>query len=222
MKKRTALITGSSRGIGLAIKNKLEDSGIRVIAPKRDELDLLSDVSIKEYLAHLNDPIDILINNAGINILSAVVDVTEENVRQTIQTNLLGPFELVRGIVPGMVERKYGRIVNISSIWSEITKPRRSTYSMSKAALNGLTRTVAVEMAEHNVLVNAIAPGYVNTELTRKNNNEQEIAKIKDTIPIKRLAEPGEIAEVVAFFASESNTYVTGQVIMVDGGYICQ
>jgi 3-oxoacyl-[acyl-carrier protein] reductase len=93
---------------------------------------------------------------------------------------------------------------------------------MSKAALNGLTRTVAVEMAEHNVLVNAIAPGYVNTELTRKNNNEQEIAKIKDTIPIKRLAEPGEIAEVVAFFASESNTYVTGQVIMVDGGYICQ
>jgi 3-oxoacyl-[acyl-carrier protein] reductase len=121
-----------------------------------------------------------------------------------------------------MMARRFGRIVNISSIWSIVSKKRRLTYSASKAGLNGMTRALAVELAPYNILINAVAPGYVNTELTRQNNSEQDIHAIKETIPLRRLAEPSEIAETVFFLCSERNTYITGQVITVDGGFTCQ
>ena len=113
----------------------------------------------------------------------------------------------------------YGRIVNISSIWSGVTKPGRSIYASSKAAINAFTRTAAVEYAAHNVLVNAVAPGYVNTELTQVNNTPEQIEAIKSNLPTKRLAEPVEIAELVFFLSSEKNTFITGQTIFADGGY---
>jgi 3-oxoacyl-[acyl-carrier protein] reductase len=120
-----------------------------------------------------------------------------------------------------MVERQYGRMVNISSIWSIVTKPGRITYAMSKAGLNGYTRSLAVELAPYNILVNAVAPGYVNTELTRQNNSEQELQTICKAIPMKRLAEPIEIARLVSFLCSEENSYLTGQCLVIDGGYSC-
>ena len=139
-----------------------------------------------------------------------------------LQVNLVAPLRLIRGLAPGMVARGYGRIVNLSSIWGQVSRPRRVTYALTKSGLNGLTRTLAVELAAHNVLVNAVAPGYVNTELTRQNNSPQEIDAICQTIPARRLAEPAEIAEVVAFLCSEKNSYITGQTIVVDGGFTCQ
>jgi 3-oxoacyl-[acyl-carrier protein] reductase len=220
MNKR-ALVTGAARGIGLAIANKLNELGIIVIMPKRSELDLLSNESIDEYIHLLKEPVDILINNAGINPLAGTTEMTDRDIEDTIQTNLIGPMRLTRGIIPSMIRQNYGRIVNISSIWSVVSKPRRLVYSVSKSGLNGMTRSMAVEMGRYNILINSIAPGFVNTELTRQNNSEEEIKAIAEKIPLGRLAESSEIAELVAFLCSDKNTYITGQTIMIDGGYTC-
>jgi 3-oxoacyl-[acyl-carrier protein] reductase len=222
MSNLTALVTGASRGIGAAIAEKLLQEGIAVIAPTRADLDLLSNSSIASFLNALTEPIDILVNNAGVNILSGITEASDSAMLETLQVNLLAPMQLIKGVANQMMARRFGRIVNISSIWSVVSKKRRLTYSASKAALNGMTRALAIELAPHNILINAVAPGYVNTELTRQNNSEQDINVIKETIPLQRLAEPNEIAETVFFLCSERNTYITGQVITVDGGFTCQ
>jgi 3-oxoacyl-[acyl-carrier protein] reductase len=135
--------------------------------------------------------------------------------------NLISPIRLIRGIAPMMVKKRYGRIVNISSVWSVVAKPGRVAYAASKAGLDAVTRSSAVELAKHNILVNSIAPGFVNTELTKKNNSEAQIEQIKKQIPLGRMAETAEIAEFAAYLASERNTFITGQTIVMDGGYTC-
>ncbi|MEQ8224761.1 MAG: SDR family oxidoreductase [Candidatus Eremiobacterota bacterium] len=221
MVKRRALITGSSRGIGSAIAHKLKELGYLLLTPARNELDLSSNESIDHYISILKDPVDILINNAGINPLASITDISDINIESTLQINLIAPMRLIKNLAPGMIDRHYGRIINISSIWSSVSKEKRVIYSSSKAGLNAMTRSVAVELARYNILINSIAPGFVNTELTKQNNTEKEINIIKEKIPIGRLAEPEEIAETVAFLCSDKNTYITGQTIIIDGGYTC-
>jgi 3-oxoacyl-[acyl-carrier protein] reductase len=218
---RTALVTGASRGIGAAIAQKLESDGCRIVTPTRKELDLASERSIEAYLSTLKDPVDILVNDAGINRIANLDAVQNMDLTDTLQVNLLAPFRLVQFLAPQMMARKFGRIVNISSVWSLVSKAGRISYTMSKAAINAMTRSLSVEYAPYNVLVNAVAPGYVLTDLTRQNNSEADLEKIRQLIPLKRLAEPLEIAQVVAFLCSEHNTYLTGQTIFVDGGYSC-
>jgi NAD(P)-dependent dehydrogenase (short-subunit alcohol dehydrogenase family) len=218
----TALITGASRGIGAAIAARLQGEGIRVLSPLSKALDLSSSVSIDRYLSTLTQPIDILINNAGINRLGSIDEISSTDFEDVIQINLLGHFRLTQGLVKGMKARRYGRIVNISSIWSLVSRERRMAYSATKAAINGLTRAQALELAPYNILVNALAPGYVNTDLTKKNNTSAELEAIATQIPLGRLAEPSEIAECVAFLCSPKNSYITGQVIAIDGGYLCK
>jgi len=222
MSNLTVLVTGASRGIGAAIAEKFAQEGLTVLAPPRDALDLKSSASVKSFLKSLEQPVDILVNNAGINILSDITEIADHDMQDTLQVNLVAPMQLIKGVATQMMARRFGRIVNISSIWSIVSKKRRLAYSASKAGLNGLTRTLAMELAPFNILVNSVAPGYVNTELTRQNNSEQEINAIIDTIPLQRLAEPREIAEVVFFLCSPHNTYITGQFIAVDGGFTCQ
>ena len=219
---RSALVTGASRGIGLAIATRLREAGATVLCPSRGELDLASNDSMDTYLAALTESVDILVNNAGINPLGSGVEASDSDLVDTLQVNLVAPLRLVKALAPRMVERRYGRILNISSIWSLVSKPRRVLYSASKAGLNGVTRSLAVKLAGHNVLVNAIAPGYVNTDLTRKNNTSDELDAIVQTIPAGRLAEPAEIAELALFLCSERNSYITGQTIVIDGGFSCQ
>ena len=221
MSQKTALVTGASRGIGKAIAEQLKKDRVRLVVPSRNELDLLSNHSIDLYLKSVNEPVDILVNDAGINRLGDFTSYSDADLDDTLQINLIAPVRLTRGLVPGMMQRKYGRIVNISSIWSVISRPGRLIYSVSKTGLNAFTRSLAVEVAPYNILVNAVAPGYVNTELTRQNNTELDLSDIRKMIPMQRLAEPEEIARLVAFLCSEENSYLTGQCLVIDGGYTC-
>jgi 3-oxoacyl-[acyl-carrier protein] reductase len=222
MKGKVALVTGGSRGIGKAVCEVLRARGAEVLSPSRQELDLSSGRSIEDYFKRLDKRVQILINNAGINNIQGCLEIDESNLCASLQINLLAPLLVAGKVIPFMRAAGYGRIVNISSVWSVVTKPGRLVYSMTKSGLNAVTRSLAVELAEDNILVNSVAPGYVNTELTKKNNTPVEIDKIRETIPAKRLAEPSEIAEIVAFLSSSTNSYITGQIIIADGGYTCR
>ena len=219
---RTALVTGASRGIGAAIAQRLRADGCNVLAPTRQEMDLESNTSIDAYLSQIKDHIDILVNDAGINRISILTDIKDQDVDDTLQINLIAPLRIIRKVAPYMQKNGFGRILNISSVWSIVSRAGRISYTMSKAALNGMTRSLAVELAPYNILVNAVAPGYVLTDLTRQNNSEAELETIRQTIPLQRLAEPQEIANIVTFLCSEQNTYLTGQTLVVDGGFTCQ
>ncbi len=216
---RTALITGAGRGIGKACSQKFADYGYSVIIPSRNEMELNSRESIINYISSLDCDIDVLVNNAGINPLANIGSIDFDSAGELMNVNFWAPVFLTELLAPRMKNRGYGRIVNISSIWSGVTKAGRSMYASSKAAINAFTRTAAVEFGPYNVLVNAVAPGYINTELTKQNNTPEQIENIKKNLPVNRLAEPEEIAELIFFLASEKNTFVTGQTIFADGGY---
>ncbi len=220
MSKRV-LITGGSRGIGQQIAKLMEAKGYEVVVPKREELNLESLESIDKYFAS-ERKIDILINNAGINFISPLPDIATEQWSQMLTVNLTAPMKLVQKVIPHMQKTKWGRIVNISSIFSNLTRQGRASYSASKSGLNGLTRTAAVELGQHGILVNAVCPGYVETQLTHQNNSPADIEKILKTIPVGRMAQPAEIAELVEFLCSERNSYITGQMITADGGFSIQ
>ena len=219
MSRRTALITGSTGGIGKSLVSSLQEN-VNVISPTRKELDLSSNSSICDYISSLDVPIDIIVNCAGIHKAGNCEDLTVHDFQNILQINLIAPFQIISGLVKGMKERKYGRILNISSIWSIVSKEKRSIYSASKSGLDGLTRTLALELSPFNILVNSIAPGYVNTDMINQYNSKKELKKIKEVIPLKRFAEPDEIGELVKFLSSEKNSYITGQIIPIDGGYV--
>lgn len=217
---RRALITGGSRGIGKAIAEKFQACGYEVITPGRQELDLTSAESIEAYISKNKDVyFDVIVNNAGINDIHAIEEITDDELERMMATNLVAPIKILRGFTGMMKKNHYGRIVNIGSIWAVVSKAGRCVYSATKNGIHGVTNTLAVELAADNILVNTVCPGFTLTELTRKNNTQEEIEAISKDIPMGRMAEPKEIAEVVYFLCSEQNTYLTGQKITVDGGF---
>lgn len=218
MKK--ALITGASRGIGEAIAKKLDEEGYEICIPTHTELDLSDRVSIDAFCHKYSSvTFDVLINNAGINEVHEVEKITEQELLAMTQINLLAPIRLIRGIVLNMKKQHYGRIVNIGSIWGVAGKPGRTVYAATKHGIHGVTQTLAVELAPYNILINTVCPGYTLTALTEKNNSPEQIKEISSAIPLGRMAQPEEQAEAVCFLAGETNTYITGQQIAVDGGY---
>lgn len=220
--KRKVFLTGGARGIGAAIREELSSRGFEVTAPSRKELDLADVQSIEKYLSDHSDlAVDILINNAGINIPEALAVMSQDHWQQAMQANLNAALRLTQFFAPGMATRGYGRVLNISSIFSLVTKDGRAAYSMTKAALDALTRSVAVEFGPKGVVVNSLAPGYVDTELTSQNNTLEAIEAIVASIPLRRMARTEELAKVAAFLVSENNTYITGQTIVADGGFTC-
>jgi len=238
---KTTLITGATRGIGRSIAEAFHQAGSDLILTGTNlnelpqfrseqygssqarwiEAEFSSINGIDSFVKKLGGlgQIDICINNAGINIIKPFPDYTNEEIDRLLNINLSAPLMVSRKVIPGMAGRAFGRIVNISSIWSEISKAGRSLYSTSKAGLVGLTRTLAIEYAGSNVLVNAVSPGFTRTELTTRSLTSTDIDEIKMKIPAKRLAEPREIAYTVLFLCSDLNSYITGQNIIADGGF---
>ena len=213
-----ALVTGASRGIGKAIANRLRDE-YEILAPTRNELDLLSDESIERFIAaHRELPLDVIVNNAGINEPEFVDALADQNIKDTFQVNLIAPIKLIRGFVGGMKQRRQGRIVNIASMFGIVGRGKQVLSTGSKAGIIGATKALALELAEYNILINAVCPGFVDTDLTRRNLPEKnvELAKL---VPLGRFADVKEIAELVAFLVSDKNSYITGEAIVIDGGF---
>lgn len=234
MMKLKALVTGGTRGIGMATAKALLEAGHEVVVTGRSPDKRLlegcsylqcdfSDLGAIESFAALVAEMDlgVLINNVGINKIGPLSGYDPSDFARIQQVNVTAPFMLCRAVVPGMRRQRFGRIVNITSIWSVVSKAGRSAYSASKFGLLGLSRALALEVAADNILVNCVAPGVVDTELTRSVLGEKGIAEMLEQIPIRRLARPEEIARYVRFLASEENTYMTGQNIIVDGGFTC-
>ena len=219
MKDRVALVTGASRGIGKAVATKFEELGARVLAPTRADLDLADPASTDRYLEGLDQPIDILVNVAGINRLARLDETDDALLEEMLAVDLVAPLRLARVLAPAMAERGWGRVVNISSVWAILAKERRLPYTVAKTGLDGLTRAMAVEFGPKGVLVNSVAPGFVLTEMTTQNNSPAEIEAIAHGVPLRRMAQPEEIAELVAFLASSRNSFMTGQVVVCDGGF---
>lgn len=237
---KTILITGATRGIGQSIADEFEKAGAKLILTGTNSeninllnkkynglrryfmLDFSSSLSVSSFSEILKNitKIDVLINNAGINILNEFIESRDDDFDKLVDINLKGPYLLSKYVARKMVSNNYGRIINICSIWSKITRPKRSLYTMTKNALHGLTQTMAIELAKHNIMVNSLSPGFTLTDLTRETNTKEELDSIANMIPLGRMAEPNEIAKVALFLASEQNSYLTGQNIVVDGGFI--
>ena len=237
---KTVIVTGGTRGIGAAIVELFQQCNADVIATGTDtkeidrlnrepsggklkymHLDFNSNDSVQSFLDFVNkrDRIDVLINNAGVNKIATIDKIDEDEWDWINKVNLRGPFLLTKAVSEIMKKQDYGRILNIASIFGVVSKVKRVAYSTTKWGLVGFTKAVALDLAPHNILVNAVSPGFVDTELTRKILGNKEIEELIDTIPQKRLADAKEIAKTVVFLASDHNTYITGQNIIVDGGF---
>jgi 3-oxoacyl-[acyl-carrier protein] reductase len=217
---KNVLLTGARRGIGAAIRSALTDDNFyTLICPTREELELADADSIWHFLSGMSS-IDIIINNAGINILKGIHEIDEDSIEKMLNVNLVAPLKLIASLSSNMKNNQWGRIINISSIWGLTSKERRVLYSMTKFGLNGITKSLAKELGPYNILVNSVCPGYVDTELTKNNILPADQQKIKETIPLGRFAQPQEIARLVKFLISDDNTYITGQTIVIDGGFL--
>ncbi|WP_017325517.1 SDR family NAD(P)-dependent oxidoreductase [Synechococcus sp. PCC 7336] len=236
---QTVLVTGASRGIGAQIAADFSDCGAKLIVTATDEsseakirsrlgestqflaVDFSISESINHFLASIRkiDRIDACVNNAGLSRHRPLEAATEEEWDLTNSVNLKAPFLLTQAVAESMKRNLYGRIVNIASIWSQITIPDRGVYTATKFGLHGLTISSAAELSQYNILTNTVSPGFTLTDMLKGNYSKEALQAIADKIPMKRLAEPEEISKVVLFLSSQLNSYVTGQNILVDGGY---
>jgi 3-oxoacyl-[acyl-carrier protein] reductase len=219
---KTLFLTGAGGDIGAAIKTIFENNAYSVTAPNRKELDLQDIASIKSYFSTSKIEADVIIHCAGVNDPKPIGELAYEDIEKTAKINYISFFEIVKELAPYMQTRKKGHILAVSSIYSEISRNGRLAYAASKHALNGVVKTLACELGKYNVLVNAISPGFVDTKMTSKNNSPEKIASLAKNIPLQRLALPQEIATAAFYLCSENNSYISGQNIIVDGGFIAQ
>jgi len=229
---RRALVTGGTRGIGFAIAYRLREDGANILVTGKHAaaegldgleyrgVDLADSAALEAFAEEAREwAPDVLVNNAGINKISPFAEIAPDDFDRIQAVNVRAPLLLCRAVVPGMRERGWGRIVNIASIWSVVSRPGRGSYSASKFALDGLTAALAAEVAADGVLANCVSPGFVDTELTRSVLGEEGIAGLVAEVPAGRLAQPEEIAALVAWLAGPENTFVSAQNIVIDGGF---
>jgi len=216
-----AIITGGSRGIGKAIVEKFLSQGVSVIQPSRSELDLSNVESITHFLNSINlDEIDILVNNAGVNDLCSIENLGLNELMNIFQINCNSAFLLSQALLKSFQKKQYGRIINIGSIWTERAFPLRGSYSMAKSALFAMTKMIAVENAPNNILCNMISPGFIETELTLKNNTPEQLNQFLQKVPLNKMGKPSDVGSL-AYYLTVENNFITGQNIFIDGGYTC-
>lgn len=236
---QTIVVTGATRGIGKAIALQLLREGATVIGTGTGrseermadcsefrgvrwyDVNLASMEETEAFCSYLSglDRIDACINNAGINRIVALETISPQDYDAVHCVNQRAPFLVCQAVAKKMRPRGGGRILNIASIWSEVSKAQRSLYSMSKTALLGMTRAFSAELGRDGILVNSLSPGFVLTDLTRESLTAEEMRDLSNQVPLKRLAKPEEIAEVACFLVSTANRYITGQNILADGGF---
>lgn len=237
---RVALVTGSTRGIGREIAAALVECGARVAVTGRDKsaadrvgselgggargfaCDVADTSAVTQLVGEVETAfgsLDILVNNAGLTRDNVVMRLKDDDWDAVIDANLRGPFAAIRAASRGMMKRRWGRIINISSVVGLIGNKGQANYAASKAGLIGLTKAVAKELASRNILVNAIAPGFIETEMTDAMTPEAR-SGLTGMIPLERLGKPADVAAAVAFLSSDHAAYITGQVIVVDGGMV--
>lgn len=242
--RKVALITGATRGIGKEIALELAKNGFDIAVNYRsmqnDMEDLKKEIEsnnvrcefvgadvanfeqcenmVKETIEKYGK-IDVLVNNAGITKDGLIMRMKKEDFEAVIDINLVGTFNVTRNVIPYMIKQKSGRIINVSSVVGVAGNAGQTNYSASKAGVIGFTKSLAKEVASRNILVNAIAPGFIDTDMTKVlSDNVKE--GINAQIPLKRMGTPNEVAKVVKFLATEDSSYITGQVINIDGGMV--
>ena len=242
LETRVAIVTGGARGIGREIVVNLAKKGIKVIvnynksekkakelkeelAKQNIEIDIFkADVSkleeVKRLVKYSTDKyknLDILINNAGIGEYKLFTEETDEDWDKIINTNLYSAFAMCREVAPNMIQRKNGCIINISSIWGLVGSSLEVIYSISKAGMDGLTKSLAKELGPSNIRVNSIAPGIINTSINKHLSNK-ELEEIKQEIPLEKIGKPQDIAKCVEWLINDN--YTTGQIISINGGWV--
>jgi 3-oxoacyl-[acyl-carrier protein] reductase len=242
LKDKTALVTGGSRGIGRGVASLFAREGARVAVVYRGSREsaeqLVQDITreggtARAYQADVADaaaveacvkkveeelgPVDILVNSAGVIRDDLFVRLEPQAWNEVLQTNLGGTYNFCRALAYPMMRRRAGRIINVSSVAAEHVNPGQTNYAASKGAINSFTKALAVELASRNVTVNAIAPGFIETDMSAAVRNKAG-DKIKKWIPMRRIGVPEDVAKVALFLASDDSAYLTGQVITVDGG----
>jgi gluconate 5-dehydrogenase len=232
---RSALVTGSTRGLGLALARALAEAGARVAVNGRSPeaaaevaasidgavaaaFDVTDEAAVATAVAELG-PVDVLVNNAGGGLRKPLLDVSLEEWRSALDTNLTSAYLVARAVAPGMIERGSGKVVNICSVMSELARETIAPYTAAKGGLKMLTRAMCSEWARHGIQANAIAPGYFETDMTQPLRADAEFdAWLRARVPAGRWGQPDELGGAVVFLASSASDYVNGQILYIDGG----
>ena len=241
---KVALITGATRGIGKEIALELAENGFDIAINYRSESDVNSEVKkeiekngvrcelvgadvanfeqcekmVKETIEKFGR-IDVLVNNAGITRDGLIMRLKKEDFESVIDINLTGTFNVTRNVIPYMIKQRSGRIISLSSVVGVAGNAGQTNYSASKAGIIGFTKSLAKEVASRNILVNAVAPGFIDTDMTKVLSDSVKEG-IHEQIPLRRMGTPREVAKVVKFLSSDDSSYITGQVINIDGGMV--
>ena len=215
---KNILVLGASGGIGEGIVSCFQNYNASLITPTHSELNLEDEKSISNYFSNNTTSYDAVIYSAGINNPADFESITTEQLHHTLSVNTLGFVRVCQAVLPGMKQLGQGRIAVISSLYGVVSRKKRLPYALSKHALIGVVQTLALELAQYNILINAISPGFINTKLTECNNSPERIRELIQDIPLGKLGSSTDIGETAAFLCSEKNQYITGQNIIVDGG----